>query len=62
MKGHNAMENLVDVVSLVTVLGVLNQILPPIAAILAIIWTLIRIVDYFYMLFTKNRKAKPLDE
>lgn len=37
--------NIGDVVSLTVVLGTISQVLPPIAALLAIIWTAIRIYD-----------------
>ena len=46
---HHAMsettKHIVDGVSVFTVLGTLAQILPPIAALLSIIWTCIRIME-----------------
>ena len=38
--------NLGDAAALLTVLGTVGELLPPIAAILAIIWTAIRIYEY----------------
>lgn len=38
-----ASKHIIDAVSIVTVLGTLAQILPAIAAILSIVWTVIRI-------------------
>ena len=38
-----------DTISAVLVIGVVGNILPPIAAALAIIWTLIRIYEWFRM-------------
>ena len=38
-----ASKHIIDAVSIVTVLGTLAQILPAIAAVLSIVWTVIRI-------------------
>jgi hypothetical protein len=40
---HEASKHIIDAVSIVTVLGTLAQILPAIAAVLSIVWTVIRI-------------------
>jgi hypothetical protein len=40
-------KHVVDIVSFATALGTLAQLLPPIAALLTIIWTGIRIYDRF---------------
>jgi hypothetical protein len=39
------LKHLVDVVSVVTVLGTLTDMLPSIAAIFTIVWTAIRIIE-----------------
>jgi hypothetical protein len=38
-------KHLVDAVSIATVLGTLAQILPPLAALFTIVWTVIRIYE-----------------
>lgn len=39
--------NLMDTASLAVVLGTISNILPPVAAFLAIVWTIIRIYEWF---------------
>jgi len=46
-------KHFVDAVSAVTALGTLAQVLPPIAALLTIFWTFVRIYDRF---ISSNKK------
>jgi hypothetical protein len=45
MEHHDTAKSVVDVVSVATVVGTLVQLLPAIAALLTIAWTIIRIYE-----------------
>jgi hypothetical protein len=45
MDNHEAAKNVMDAVSVVTVIGTLAQVLPAIAAAFTIVWTIIRIYE-----------------
>ncbi len=45
MEHHDTAKHIVDALSIVTVLGTLMSILPSIAAIFTIVWTVIRIYE-----------------
>ena len=45
MDNHETAKNVMDAVSVVTVIGTLAQILPAIAAAFTIVWTVIRIYE-----------------
>lgn len=45
MDNHEAAKNVLDAVSVVTVIGTLAQVLPAIAAAFTIVWTVIRIYE-----------------
>lgn len=45
MNNHEAAKNVMDAVSVVTVIGTLAQVLPAIAAAFTIVWTVIRIYE-----------------
>lgn len=45
MDNHEAAKNVMDAVSVVTVIGTLAQVLPAIAAAFTIVWTVIRIYE-----------------
>lgn len=45
MDNHEAAKNVLDAVSVVTVIGTLAQVLPAIAAAFTIVWTIIRIYE-----------------
>ena len=45
MEQHDTAKSVVDVLSLATVVGTLVQLLPAVAALLTIAWTLIRIYE-----------------
>lgn len=45
LDNHEAAKNVMDAVSVVTVIGTLAQILPAIAAAFTIVWTAIRIYE-----------------
>jgi hypothetical protein len=45
MDNHEAAKNVMDAVSVVTVIGTLAQVLPAIAAGFTIVWTIIRIYE-----------------
>lgn len=45
MDNHEAVKNVLDAVSVVTVIGTLAQVLPAIAAAFTIVWTIIRIYE-----------------
>lgn len=45
MDNHEAAKNVLDAVSVVTVIGTLAQVLPAIAAGFTIVWTIIRIYE-----------------
>lgn len=53
-------KNVGDIVSLGLVIGTLSQLLPQIAAILSIAWTVIRISEWAWSKI-KRRKVDPLD-
>lgn len=45
MDNHETAKNVMDAVSVVTVIGTLAQVLPAIAAAFTIVWTIIRIYE-----------------
>jgi len=45
MDNHETAKNVMDAVSVVTVIGTLAQVLPAIAAAFTIVWTVIRIYE-----------------
>jgi hypothetical protein len=45
MEQHDTAKSVVDVLSLATVVGTLVQLLPAVAALLTIAWTIIRIYE-----------------
>jgi len=45
MEHHDTAKSVVDVVSVATVVGTLVQLLPAVAALLTIAWTIIRIYE-----------------
>jgi hypothetical protein len=45
MEQHDTAKSVVDVLSLATVVGTLVQLLPAVAALLTIAWTMIRIYE-----------------
>jgi len=45
LDNHEAAKNVMDAVSVVTVIGTLAQVLPAIAAAFTIVWTVIRIYE-----------------
>lgn len=45
LDNHEAAKNVMDAVSVVTVIGTLAQVLPAIAAAFTIVWTIIRIYE-----------------
>lgn len=45
MEHHDTVKNAVDAASLVTVVGTLMNVLPAIAALFTIVWTVIRIYE-----------------
>jgi len=45
MDNHETTKNVMDAVSVVTVIGTLAQVLPAIAAAFTIVWTVIRIYE-----------------
>jgi len=58
---HDTMKNIVDAVSVVTVVGTLVDMLPSIAALFTIFWTAIRIYETRTVQGWLGRSAKPED-
>jgi len=59
---HETTKHVVDALSIMTVVGTLVEMLPSIAAIFTIVWTVIRIWETATVQNLLGRKSAPKDE
>jgi hypothetical protein len=59
---HETTKHVVDALSIMTVVGTLVEMLPSIAAIFTIVWTIIRIWETATVQNLLGRKSAPKDE
>jgi hypothetical protein len=61
-ESHETAKHVVDALSIITVVGTLVEMLPSIAAIFTIVWTMIRIWETETVQNLLGRKGAPKDE
>ena len=61
-ESHETAKHVVDALSIITVVGTLVEMLPSIAAIFTIVWTLIRIWETKTVQKLLGRNSAPKDE
>ena len=61
-ESHETAKHVVDALSIITVVGTLVEMLPSIAAIFTIVWTLIRIWETKTVQNLLGRNSAPKDE